>query len=80
VLRACAGLLAFNEYGGWAAVKAVAWVCGAIISCLIIASRKHYTVDIVVAWCVHPRAASLLQRAAHGRCIQLSDSCKPYNP
>ena len=32
-------------------MKLVAWVGGAIVSVLIIASRKHYTVDIVIAWC-----------------------------
>lgn len=31
-------------------MKWTAWICGAIVSCLIIASRKHYTVDIVIAW------------------------------
>jgi hypothetical protein len=29
-------------------------VCGCIVSVLIIASRKHYTVDIVIAWYTVP--------------------------
>jgi hypothetical protein len=61
-MRACAGLLAFNEYGGWPVIKAVAWVCGSIISCLIIASRKHYTVDVVVAWCVSEVMPGVFER------------------
>lgn len=31
-------------------VKQFAWVIVVIQSLLIIASRKHYTVDVVVAW------------------------------
>lgn len=33
-------------------IKQVAWLIAVIQSLLIIASRKHYTVDVVVAWCV----------------------------
>ena len=44
------GILAYTEYGSWLTMKLIAWVCGAIVSVLIIASRKHYTVDIVIAW------------------------------
>ena len=40
----------YNEYGASALMKAIAWTCGAILSILIIASRKHYTVDILIAW------------------------------
>lgn len=31
-------------------IKQFAWLVAVILSLLIIASRKHYTVDIVVAW------------------------------
>ncbi|PKI34852.1 hypothetical protein CRG98_044756, partial [Punica granatum] len=31
-------------------VKQVAWLIAVIQSFLIVASRKHYTVDVVVAW------------------------------
>lgn len=31
-------------------VKQLAWLIAIIQSLLIVASRKHYTVDVVVAW------------------------------
>lgn len=31
-------------------IKQFAWLIAAIQSLLIVASRKHYTVDVVVAW------------------------------
>ncbi|GFH18656.1 PAP2_C domain-containing protein, partial [Haematococcus lacustris] len=43
-------------------MKAIAWTCGAIVSALIIASRKHYTVDIVVAWYTVPLVFYTLHR------------------
>lgn len=42
--------------------KVVAWTLSAILSVLIIASRKHYTVDIVVAWYVVPLVFLALER------------------
>lgn len=33
-------------------IKQVAWLIAVIQSLLIVASRKHYTVDVVVAWFV----------------------------
>ncbi|KAL6765394.1 PAP2 superfamily C-terminal-domain-containing protein [Haematococcus lacustris] len=56
------GILAYNEYGSQLIMKAVAWTCGAIVSALIIASRKHYTVDIVVAWYTVPLVFYTLHR------------------
>ena len=41
----------YNEYGASSLMKLIAWTCGVILSVLIIASRKHYTVDILIAWC-----------------------------
>ncbi|KAK4480990.1 hypothetical protein RD792_011858 [Penstemon davidsonii] len=41
---------AYNKYGTKRFVKQCAWVAVVIQSLLIIASRKHYTVDVVVAW------------------------------
>ena len=35
-------------------MKVLAWIMGAVLSLLIIASRKHYTVDVVVAWYTVP--------------------------
>ncbi|GFR43190.1 hypothetical protein Agub_g4182 [Astrephomene gubernaculifera] len=48
------GILAYNEYGSLWMMKAVSWVLGAILSVLIVASRKHYTVDVVIAWYTVP--------------------------
>jgi hypothetical protein len=44
----------YAAWGRWLAVKA-AWLAASVaLSLLIIASRKHYSVDIVVAWIVVP--------------------------
>eukprot|EP00201_Polytomella_parva_P015819 CAMPEP_0175062732 /NCGR_PEP_ID=MMETSP0052_2-20121109/14338_1 /TAXON_ID=51329 ORGANISM="Polytomella parva, Strain SAG 63-3" /NCGR_SAMPLE_ID=MMETSP0052_2 /ASSEMBLY_ACC=CAM_ASM_000194 /LENGTH=123 /DNA_ID=CAMNT_0016328799 /DNA_START=631 /DNA_END=1002 /DNA_ORIENTATION=+ len=48
------GVLAYNEYGSNAITKGLAWLGGVVLSVLIIASRKHYTVDVVVAWYTVP--------------------------
>ncbi|KAK4478508.1 hypothetical protein RD792_013985 [Penstemon davidsonii] len=40
----------YNKYGTQKFVKQCAWLTVVIQSLLIIASRKHYTVDVVVAW------------------------------
>ena len=48
------GNLAYTEYGSLLPMKIIAWLAGACVSCLIIASRKHYTVDIVIAWYTVP--------------------------
>lgn len=48
------GILAYNEYGSVAAVKALSWLLGVVLSVLIVASRKHYTVDVVIAWYTVP--------------------------
>nr|BBC28460.1 hypothetical protein, homolog of Volvox carteri MTF1733/MTM1058 [Yamagishiella unicocca] len=48
------GILAYNEYGSLALMKAMSWLLGVILSVLIVASRKHYTVDVVIAWYTVP--------------------------
>nr|BCL66178.1 hypothetical protein [Volvox reticuliferus] len=48
------GILAYNEYGSLFFMKAVSWLLGIILSILIVASRKHYTVDVVIAWYTVP--------------------------
>lgn len=48
------GVLTYTQYGGLFVVKIFSWIMGAVLSLLIIASRKHYTVDIVVAWYTVP--------------------------
>ncbi|XP_020101221.1 phosphatidylinositol:ceramide inositolphosphotransferase-like isoform X1 [Ananas comosus] len=40
----------YQKYGSKRFVKFLAWSLAIIQSLLIIASRKHYTVDVVVAW------------------------------
>jgi hypothetical protein len=48
------GCLTFTEYGETLILKIIAWIGVAMMSMCIVASRKHYTVDVVVAWYVVP--------------------------
>ena len=59
---ALTGALAYGEWGGVRAVKVVVWATVAALSLLIIASRKHYTVDVLIAWYVVPLVFSLARR------------------
>ncbi|PIA48181.1 hypothetical protein AQUCO_01400630v1 [Aquilegia coerulea] len=43
-------VLTYQKYGTRRDIKLLAWLTAATQSLLIIASRKHYTVDVVVAW------------------------------
>ncbi|KAK4755427.1 hypothetical protein SAY87_009184 [Trapa incisa] len=43
-------VLTYQKYGSKRIIKQVAWSIAVSQSLLIIASRKHYTVDVVVAW------------------------------
>ncbi|RWR81565.1 phosphatidylinositol:ceramide inositolphosphotransferase-like protein [Cinnamomum micranthum f. kanehirae] len=43
-------VLTYQKYGSKRCIKQLAWLIVVILSLLIIASRKHYTVDVVVAW------------------------------
>lgn len=56
------GILAYNEYGNLPIMRTIAWLAGVVVSILIIASRKHYTVDIVVAWYAVPLVFYTLHR------------------
>uniref|UniRef100_A0A2N9IQS1 Sphingomyelin synthase-like domain-containing protein n=1 Tax=Fagus sylvatica TaxID=28930 RepID=A0A2N9IQS1_FAGSY len=40
----------YEKYGTRRCIKQFAWLLAVIQSFLIVASRKHYTVDVVVAW------------------------------
>ncbi|XP_004513276.1 phosphatidylinositol:ceramide inositolphosphotransferase 1-like [Cicer arietinum] len=40
----------YQKYGARRSIKQLAWLLAVIQSLLIVASRKHYTVDVVVAW------------------------------
>ena len=56
------GILAYHEFGTNIILKAVAWTSGVFAAMLIISSRKHYTVDIVIAWYTVPLVFYTLQR------------------
>ncbi|KAG8647708.1 phosphatidylinositol:ceramide inositolphosphotransferase 1 isoform X2 [Manihot esculenta] len=43
-------VLTYQKYGTQRFVKQLGWLISVVQSLLIIASRKHYTVDVVVAW------------------------------
>ncbi|XP_039063886.1 phosphatidylinositol:ceramide inositolphosphotransferase 1-like isoform X2 [Hibiscus syriacus] len=43
-------VLTYQKYGTRRCIKQFSWLLAIIQSLLIVASRKHYTVDIVVAW------------------------------
>lgn len=56
------GILAYHMYGTRKLIKAAAWTLGFVLSCLIVASRKHYTVDVVVAWYTVPLVFHFMHR------------------
>ncbi|CAN6930004.1 unnamed protein product [Brassica oleracea var. botrytis] len=43
-------VLTYQKYGSKRFLKLLGWVIAILQSLLIVASRKHYTVDVVVAW------------------------------
>ncbi|XP_068644104.1 phosphatidylinositol:ceramide inositolphosphotransferase 2-like isoform X2 [Aristolochia californica] len=43
-------VITYQKYGTKRCIKQIAWLIAVTLSFLIIASRKHYTVDVVVAW------------------------------
>jgi sphingomyelin synthase-related protein 1 len=48
------GVLTFTEYGETLLIKIIAWIGVAAMGLIIVASRKHYSVDVVVAWYTVP--------------------------
>lgn len=42
--------------------KILAWIAAAVLSILIIASHKHYTVDVTIAWYTVPLVFYTLER------------------
>ncbi|KAK2077402.1 hypothetical protein QBZ16_004247 [Prototheca wickerhamii] len=48
------GCLTFTEYGSRVVLKVIGWIGVAAMSLCIVASRKHYSVDVVVAWYTVP--------------------------
>jgi hypothetical protein len=41
-------------------MKRLAWLVMVVLSLLIIASRKHYTVDVVIAWSAQSLACAIM--------------------
>lgn len=56
------GVLAYQEHGTATPIKLASWLSAMMFSWLIIASRKHYSVDIVIAWYTVPLVYHCLQR------------------
>jgi hypothetical protein len=57
-----AWVLTYNDFGGRPALKALAWAGVVAMSICIVASRKHYTLDVVIAWYTVPLIYWTLQR------------------
>ncbi|CAI5963044.1 unnamed protein product [Closterium sp. NIES-65] len=47
-------VITYSKYGTNLLFKHLSWLLSGVMSVLIIASRKHYTVDVVIAWYVVP--------------------------
>jgi hypothetical protein len=47
-------VLTYQHHGRSRAVKALSWAAAVLLALLIIAARKHYTVDVVIAWYTVP--------------------------
>jgi hypothetical protein len=71
------GVLAYTHYGGKRLVKAAAWAAAAVLAMLIIAARKHYTVDVVIAWYTVPMVYTLLHVFWRQRCNPSSYTSLP---
>ncbi|ONK79021.1 uncharacterized protein A4U43_C01F2060 [Asparagus officinalis] len=64
----------YHKYGSKRCIKALAWLMAIIQSLLIIASRKHYSVDVVVAW-------ACVQRWCNEKGDIMCEIChEPYKP
>jgi len=59
---ALVGCLSYQSFGNFNLVKKALWVSAVALSLLIVASRKHYTVDVVIAWYVVPLVWSFASR------------------
>ena len=57
----------YGHWGRWRVVKVAYWTADAALSLLIIASRKHYSLDVVVAWIVVPLVFFAVSRTARWR-------------
>lgn len=47
-------MLSYQHYGGNRIIKGLSWAAAVVLALLIIAARKHYTVDVVIAWYTVP--------------------------
>ncbi|EIE27550.1 hypothetical protein COCSUDRAFT_11455 [Coccomyxa subellipsoidea C-169] len=59
---ALVGALTYTEFGTHNATKVITWLAVAVLSVLIVASRKHYSVDVLIAWYVVPLVFWTLSR------------------
>ncbi|KAH9661697.1 phosphatidylinositol:ceramide inositolphosphotransferase [Citrus sinensis] len=64
-------VLTYHKYGTIRFIKQSAWLLAIIESLLIIASRKHYTVDVVVAWYTVNLVVFFINKKLPGYCSQL---------
>ena len=58
----------------------LAWSAVAVVSTLIVASRKHYSVDVVIAWCANARPASGKRALMLGRATFDVMPCRVLSP
>lgn len=74
------GVLTFTEYGETLAIKVVAWIAVSFMGLCIVASRKHYSVDVVVAFYTVPLVFYTMHRRwTTKRPVQ--DDCQwPHRP
>ncbi|KAH7314523.1 hypothetical protein KP509_21G006300 [Ceratopteris richardii] len=58
-------VLTYQKYGSKRWIKQLAWSLAVILSFLIVASRKHYSVDVVVAWYTVNLVAFFVDKQLH---------------
>ena len=62
--------LVYTLWGRVRVLKAAAWAAALTISLLIVASRKHYSVDVVVAWYTVPLVFHALRGTARWKRLE----------
>eukprot|EP01024_Parvocaulis_polyphysoides_P044555 TRINITY_DN41129_c0_g1_i1.p1 TRINITY_DN41129_c0_g1~~TRINITY_DN41129_c0_g1_i1.p1 ORF type:complete len:230 (-),score=4.18 TRINITY_DN41129_c0_g1_i1:71-712(-) len=55
-------VLTYTRYGELRFMKILLWIWAAVLSLLIIASHKHYSIDVLIAWYVVPLVFFALHR------------------
>eukprot|EP00250_Pteridium_aquilinum_P011299 c19975_g1_i1 orf=382-1344(+) len=67
----------YQKYGSKRWIKQLAWFLAIVLSLLIIASRKHYTVDVVVAWYTVNLVVFFIDKQLHDIVSERSSSGGP---